>query len=87
MGQGRKILEIVNRLVGLGHERISLLERVDRRRPSPEFLEQYFLDLLAEHGIKAGPYNLPEWDDTPEDFRRCLDSLFGMTPPTAMALN
>lgn len=79
--------KFVSRLVELGHRRISMLTRADRRRPSPGFLEQHFLDLLGEYGIPTGPYNLPDWDDTPEDFRRCLDSLFGRTPPTALIIS
>lgn len=79
--------KFVGRLVALGHRRISMLTRADRRRPTPGLLEQHFLDLLGEHGIMTGSFNLPDWDDTPADFRRCLDSLFGRTPPTALIIN
>jgi hypothetical protein len=30
---------------------------------------------------------LPDWEESPEGFERCLDSLFGSTPPTALILD
>jgi DNA-binding LacI/PurR family transcriptional regulator len=79
--------ELVGRLVALGHRRIVMMARSERRLPSPGFLERWFLDLLAGHGIATSTYNLPHWEDTPEGFHRCLDSLFQHTPPTAFILD
>jgi DNA-binding transcriptional regulator YhcF (GntR family) len=81
------LLELVDRLVGLGHRRVVLLAREERRKPTPGFMEQLFLDRLAERGIPTGPYNLPDWDDNPEGLRQILDSLFAHTPPTALVLD
>lgn len=76
--------EAVDELVSLGHQRIVMLVREERRQPTPALYEQAFLDRLEHHGIQAGPYNLPEWRDNKTDFHRCLDALFQVTPPSAM---
>jgi DNA-binding LacI/PurR family transcriptional regulator len=81
------LLELVDRLVDLGHRRIVLLTRHERRKPTPGFLEQLFLDRLVQRGIPTGSYNLPDWNDDPEGFRRILDSLFDRTPPTALLIS
>lgn len=79
--------EVVRQLVGLGHRRIVNIVREDRRKPTPSFLDQFFLEQLAKHGIPTGPYNLPDWEDTPEGLQKLLDALFQHTPPTAMLLD
>ena len=81
------LVELVDRLVDFGHRRIVLLTREERRKPSPGFLEQLFLDRLAERGIPTGSYNLPAWDENPTGLCRILDSLFGRTPPTALIIS
>jgi DNA-binding LacI/PurR family transcriptional regulator len=80
------LLEVVRRLVSLGHRRIVMLVREERRKPKPAAAEQAFLDELNAHGIEAGPYHLPDWGSGPEDFHRGLDRLFKHTPPTAMII-
>lgn len=77
----------VDHLIRLGHRRISMIVREERRTPHPGVNEQAFLDQLSDHGIKIGSYNLPSWEETPEGFKRCLDSLFQVTPPTALILD
>jgi DNA-binding LacI/PurR family transcriptional regulator len=79
--------QAVERLVDLGHRRIVMLTREDRRKPVPGHMERRFLETLAEQGISSGAYNLPDWEDNPEDFRRCLDSLFATTPPSCLFLS
>jgi len=79
--------EVVKQLVGMGHRRIVSLVREERRKPTPGFTDRFFLEQLREHGIQTGPYNLPDWDDTPEGLQILLDSLFKHTPPTAMLLD
>ena len=74
----------VERLVKLGHRRIVLLVRTDRRKPNPGLFEQMFLAELEAHGIPTGPYNLPDWDNDVESYHDCLASLFNATPPTAL---
>ncbi|HSP42376.1 MAG TPA: substrate-binding domain-containing protein [Luteolibacter sp.] len=76
--------ESLQRLVGLGHRRIVMLAREERRKPVPGQAEQAFLDQLAALGIPTGPYNLPDWEDHPEGLRNCLSELFRHTPPTAL---
>jgi len=75
------------RLVALGHRRIIYLAQEERRKPVPGFLEQSFLDGLEAQGIVTGRYHLPDWEDTPEGFRRLLDSLFRHSPPTALMID
>jgi DNA-binding LacI/PurR family transcriptional regulator/biotin operon repressor len=76
--------QLVQRLVELGHRRIVILARKDRREPHPAAFEQAFLDRLRDHGISTGLYNLPDWDESPGGLQQQLDSLFAHTPPTAL---
>jgi DNA-binding LacI/PurR family transcriptional regulator len=64
-----------------------MLCNAERRKPNPGKLEQAFLDELEAHDIPVGPYNLPDWDLSPAGFRHCLDSLFTITPPTALIID
>lgn len=74
----------VRRLTELGHSRIVYLTREERRKPDPGESERVFLKELKNQGIAVGPYNLPDWEDHPKGFLRCLTSLFETTPPTAL---
>ena len=74
----------VRHLHELGHSRISLLTRDERRKPFPALFEQTFLNELESLGIITGSYNLPDWENRIDDFHRCLDMLFQHTPPTAL---
>ncbi len=76
--------KVVRTLVELGHRRIVLLARSQRRKPEPGDSEQTFLDALVEEGVQIGEYHLPDWNDSKESFFECLDSLFQVTPPTAL---
>ena len=75
------------RLIGLGHRRISLVCRRQRRLPQPGQPERAFLHELAAHGIPTGAFNLPAWEESKKGFVMLLDSLFGTTPPTALILD
>lgn len=77
----------VRRLAELGHSRIVLLSREERRKPVPGIVEQAFLDELQTQGITVGSYNLPDWQDNSEGFSRCLTSLFRHTAPTALIID
>lgn len=79
--------QAVRRLVALGHRQIALLLREEHRKPQPGPFAQAFLDTLEENRISTSYYNLPDWEDSGEGFRRCLDSLFQVTPPTALILD
>jgi DNA-binding LacI/PurR family transcriptional regulator/DNA-binding transcriptional regulator YhcF (GntR family) len=76
----------VGKLVALGHRRIVMLAREERRKPNPGLGEQTFLDELAARGLPTGAYNLPDWDETPAGFHTCLVALFRHTPPTALII-
>lgn len=77
---------LVKRLVGLGHQRIVLLVREERRKPHYGLPERVFLEQLQANGIQTGPYNIPDWEETPEGLDQCLDKLCAHTPPTAMLI-
>ncbi len=81
------IAEAARTLLGFGHRRVSMIVRPRRRRPLPAPPEQAFLDELMAHGIVPAPYHLPEWDETPERFHEMLDSIFRLTPPTALIVD
>jgi DNA-binding LacI/PurR family transcriptional regulator/ribosomal protein S25 len=74
-------------LIRLGHRRIVLMARPRRRLPEPGVPEKAFLAELAAHGLTVGEYNLPAWEETPQDFHKCLEELFRVTPPTAMIID
>lgn len=76
----------VRRLHALGHRRIIMLSREERRKPFVAKYEQAFLDELDALGIRTGSYNLPDWKNNAADFHRCIDKLFHHTPPTALFL-
>jgi len=89
-GSPRKIpamQQAVDALVEMGHQRIVMLAREERRKPYPALHEEMFLERLRSHGIEPGPYNLPEWSDNMASFHQCLDSLFEFTPPTAIFIS
>jgi DNA-binding LacI/PurR family transcriptional regulator len=73
-------------LIQLGHRRIVLLARAARRLPEPGESEQTFLNELAAHGILAGSYHLPDWEESIRGFQERLISLFQLTPPTALII-
>jgi DNA-binding LacI/PurR family transcriptional regulator len=79
--------ELAHRLVDLGHQRIVMLVREERRKPHLGPNEQLFLDELKSRGIPVGSYNVPDWKDSPSGFQDCLEQLFRVTPPTALFLD
>jgi DNA-binding LacI/PurR family transcriptional regulator len=76
--------EAVARLLKLGHKRIVMLTREERRKPELSRPEQVFLNQLEAAGIRTGAFNLPDWEESREGLRRCLDELFRHSPPTAL---
>lgn len=82
------LADAVRRLVVLGHRRIVLMVREEIRKPRPSnVVQKAFLDELETHGITPGPYNLPDWEQTPSGYRDALESLFKVTQPTALILD
>lgn len=80
------VAEALRRLVDLGHHRIVMLAREERRKPTLGLFERRLLQDLGCLGIETGAYNLPDWEDNSRGFHRCLDSLFRHTPPSALLL-
>jgi DNA-binding LacI/PurR family transcriptional regulator len=78
---------MVQQLIELGHQRIVVLirdsEQIERAGRSIKVI----FDTMEENGLPVGPYNLPSWNDCPEDFYRMLDELFRITPPTALIIH
>ena len=74
----------LRRLIDLGHRRIVMLARGERRKPELARPEQAFIDELQAAGITTGGYNLPDWEENREGLGRRLDELFRYSPPTAL---
>ena len=49
------MVELADQLVDLGHRRIVILAREERRKPTPASLEKIFLERLNTRGIPTGP--------------------------------
>lgn len=81
------LIEAVRRLASHGHRRIVMIIREEWRKPAPGIFQQAFLNELESLGIPTGPYNLPEWENSPEGLCRGLDSLLAVTPPTALIIS
>jgi len=80
------LITAVRSLVDLGHKRIVMLTRRERRVPQLARPEQTFIDELEACGISTGSYNLPDWEEKPEGLNRMLDELFRFSPPTALII-
>ena len=80
-------LDAVRQLIALGHRRIVMITLAGRRKPILGTIEQDFLEEMRRHGIETGPYNLPDWEETPEGFNTLLENLFRATPPTALIIS
>ena len=76
--------EAVRRLIDLGHRRIVMLTREERRKPLLSRPEQVFIEQLEAAGITTGDYNLPDWEESREGLGRLLNELFRISPPTAL---
>ena len=80
------MLSATRQLIKLGHRRIVMIAGRGRRTPTPGNVEQAFLNELTAHGISIGPFNLPDWEETPKGLHSLLGSLFTITPPTALII-
>lgn len=74
----------VRRLTVLGHRRIVLITRKVSRLPTPGLMVKAFVREMEAAGVRPSEFNLPEWDETRDGLARLLDSLFRVTPPTAL---
>lgn len=78
---------VVRQLVGQGHRRIVLLVRKERRLPHPGMPERAFIEELQAHGIATTSFNLPDWEESADGVMEVVDSLFKVTPPTALFID
>jgi DNA-binding LacI/PurR family transcriptional regulator len=78
------LITATRRLIALGHKRIVMLTREERRKPGLSHPEQVFIDELKAAGISAGDYNLPDWKEDRKGLNQRLNELFRYSPPTAM---
>lgn len=78
------VSEATRRLVALGHRRIVFISPSFARRPAPSRPVRAFLDELSAAGITTGEFNSPDWEESPAGLRTLMESLFMLTPPTAI---
>lgn len=83
-GTALVMTDIAQRLVELGHRRIVLVSRKIWREPKPAEFVRAFLSELDSHNLAMGSYNLPDWEESRRGFHQLLESLFKLTPPTAL---
>ena len=81
------IRQMTEKLIQLGHQRIVLFSREERKKPTLGLQERTFLATLEAHGIKHGSYNLPDWKNDAGGFKECLERLLEVTPPTALLID
>jgi DNA-binding LacI/PurR family transcriptional regulator/DNA-binding transcriptional regulator YhcF (GntR family) len=74
-------------LLDFGHQRIVLLCRRARRQPTVNRSVGTFVEEMQQARIPCGDYNLPDWEENNAGFQRCLESLFRLTPPTAIIVD
>ncbi len=74
----------VRALSELGHRRIVAISPDSWRVPSLSLTGRAFLAAMEECGHPPTSYNLPAWEQTPEGLEKLLESLFLITPPTAL---
>jgi len=79
--------DATKRLIELGHKRIVLITRNDRRGGGGGGPERAIFDEMSRHGLSVGPYNMPEWEESAEGLRQLLDNLLQITPPTALIID
>ena len=78
------IRDSVGALHQLGHHRIVAITPESWRIPVPSLTGNSFLDALEECGISPTSYHMPAWEQSAEGLGKLLDSLFLITPPTAL---
>jgi DNA-binding LacI/PurR family transcriptional regulator len=70
-----------------GHRKIVMLFQPETYQQGLNQIQLSFLAELKKRNLSSSAYNLPEWDSTAEGLRRCLESLFQLTPPTAIIID
>ena len=80
------ICAAARRLLALGHRRIVLCCPRAWRQPAGGRTATAYTAELAAHGIVVGDFHLPDFEPTAAGLRVLFESLFRMTPPTALIL-
>lgn len=80
------VAESTRRLIHLGHRRIVLVGPRHWRHPGPGKPVRTFAATMSAANLPCGGYNVPDWEETPEGFEKLLESLFRLTPPTALII-
>ncbi len=75
------------RLLQLGHRRIVMIAQSERRLPQPGLGERAYLEELEKEGIKTSAYNLPDWKESAKGLQERIESMFSITPPTAIIVD
>ena len=76
----------LRKLISHGHRRIVYICPSTFLHPEPSGHIIAFREELTGAGIAVGAYNTPEWEESPHGLVRLLESLFKVTPPTALIL-
>ncbi|PXA03362.1 hypothetical protein DDZ13_11740 [Coraliomargarita sinensis] len=76
--------ECLEKLIILGHEKISIFSRKERRPPNPGVPERQLLQTLEENGLPITEQTFPEWEESLSGFRASLQSLFATSRPSAV---
>lgn len=78
---------VFRHLIGLGHRRITLISSRERYFPKLSLIERALQEELEAQGIPFGPFNVPDWEPSPEGLDARLLELFRITPPTAIQVH
>ncbi len=81
------VIAATRHLISQGHQQIVLVTRRLWRLPEPGPSQRAYLDELKAHSIVTSDYNLPDWEESRDGLLRLLDSLFQVSPPTALILD
>ncbi|MES2922019.1 MAG: GntR family transcriptional regulator [Verrucomicrobiota bacterium] len=74
----------VRALSALSHRRSVVISPDTWRIPSPSASARWFLTAMEECGLQPTSFNLPAWEANATGLERLLESLFRLTPPTAL---
>ena len=81
------IADVTRQLIEFGHRRITLLIRNQHRLPEPARVVRVFHAELEAHGVQVGEFNMPDWEESKAGYKEILESLFRLTPPTALIID
>ncbi len=70
-----------------GHRRIVMLNRSEQIKSGLNANGKAMFEELEKRNLPSGPYNLPEWENTPKGLNDCLTRLFEVTPPDVILVD